>query len=343
MEIDLSNPAASGGGRGREPGRPEEGRPRPGPACAQGGSSGAVAAHMQAQAAFETGLRRPMVEADEPEPAVPARSQVPAEPLEPGAAPRAGQAAGAQAGQGPRRRPADAHRRPARTARSPGRTSSAAAVGWRRRLRACGSPVRRTPGEGAGDPRADQGRPQDDGRRDGAVGVHRPARDRVGHRRRDPHDGVRRAAQGAPRVPRREGLAAAGAGPRGDARDAAYAGDQLVLGRGRAARSCSSTTSTSASPRPPRAAWSSRTSRTPRTSRCSSWPARSSELTATARDGKTQPAEMSRRHVHDHQRRRLRRRRRHPDHQPRRVRDPVLRRDQEAAVGGRRRDRGARR
>ena len=41
-----------------------------------------------------------------------------------------------------------------------------------------------------------------------------------------------------------------------------------------------------------------------------------------------------RRHLHDHQRRRLRRRRRHADHQPGRVRDPVLRRDQEAAVGG---------
>ena len=38
-------------------------------------------------------------------------------------------------------------------------------------------------------------------------------------------------------------------------------------------------------------------------------------------------------HVHDHQRRGLRRRRRHADHQPGRVRDPVLRRDQEAAVG----------
>ncbi len=40
-----------------------------------------------------------------------------------------------------------------------------------------------------------------------------------------------------------------------------------------------------------------------------------------------------RRHLHDHQRRRLRRRRGHPDHQPRRVRDPVLRRGPQAAVG----------
>ena len=50
-----------------------------------------------------------------------------------------------------------------------------------------------------------------------------------------------------------------------------------------------------------------------------------------------------RRHVHDHQRRGVRRRRRHPDHQPRRVRDPVLRRGPQAALGGlgerRRRDR----
>ena len=43
-----------------------------------------------------------------------------------------------------------------------------------------------------------------------------------------------------------------------------------------------------------------------------------------------------RRHLHDHQRRRLRRRRGHPDHQPGRVGDPLLRRDQEAALGGRR-------
>ena len=41
--------------------------------------------HIQAQAAFETGLASPMVEAAEPEPAVPARSQQPAEPLEPAA------------------------------------------------------------------------------------------------------------------------------------------------------------------------------------------------------------------------------------------------------------------
>ena len=32
MEIDLSNPAASGSGEGEQPGRPDEGRPRPDPA-----------------------------------------------------------------------------------------------------------------------------------------------------------------------------------------------------------------------------------------------------------------------------------------------------------------------
>ena len=57
-------------------------------------------------------------------------------------------------------------------------------------------------------------------------------------------------------------------------------------------------------------------------------------LTATARDGKTQPARDGGRDVHDHQRRRLRRRCRHADHQPGRGRDPVLRCDPQAAVGG---------
>ena len=40
------------------------------------------------------------------------------------------------------------------------------------------------------------------------------------------------------------------------------------------------------------------------------------QLAATAREGKTQPAEMSGGTLHDHQRRCLRRRRRHSDHQP---------------------------
>jgi 2-oxoisovalerate dehydrogenase E2 component (dihydrolipoyl transacylase) len=80
MEIDLSNPAASGSAEGESlVGRMKADR---GPTRrARKVSSGAAAAHMQAQAAFESGAS-PMVEADEPEPAVPARSQEPAEPLE---------------------------------------------------------------------------------------------------------------------------------------------------------------------------------------------------------------------------------------------------------------------
>jgi pyruvate dehydrogenase E2 component (dihydrolipoamide acetyltransferase) len=73
-EIDLSNPAASGGGEGESlVGRNKADR---GPVRrARKVASGAVAAHMQAQAAFEVGAA-PMVEADE-EP-VPAHSAPPA-------------------------------------------------------------------------------------------------------------------------------------------------------------------------------------------------------------------------------------------------------------------------
>src|SRR5919107_5793143 len=82
VEIDLSNPAASGGGEGESlVGRNKADR---GPVRrARKVSSGAVAAHMQAQAAFEAG-ESPMVEAAEPEEPVPARSQV-TEPREPAA------------------------------------------------------------------------------------------------------------------------------------------------------------------------------------------------------------------------------------------------------------------
>ena len=84
MEIDLSNPAASGSGEGESlVGRMKADR---GPTRrARKVASGAVATHIQAQASFETGLASPLVEAEEPEPAVPARSQRPAEPLEPAA------------------------------------------------------------------------------------------------------------------------------------------------------------------------------------------------------------------------------------------------------------------
>ena len=84
---DGDRPLQPGGvrvGRGREPGRPDEGRPRPDPARAQGrlrhdGRAHAGPGRLRDRAAS------PMVEADEPEPAVPARSQQPAEPLEPAA------------------------------------------------------------------------------------------------------------------------------------------------------------------------------------------------------------------------------------------------------------------
>jgi 2-oxoisovalerate dehydrogenase E2 component (dihydrolipoyl transacylase) len=88
MEIDLSNPAASGSAEGEslvgrmKADRGPTRRPRRVP-------SGGVAAHMQTQAAFETG-ESPMVEADEVdeveelEPAVPASSQR-TEPLDPDA------------------------------------------------------------------------------------------------------------------------------------------------------------------------------------------------------------------------------------------------------------------
>ena len=55
----------------------------------------------------------------------------------------------------------------------------------------------------------------------------------------------------------------------------------------------SSTTSTSGSRRRRRAAWSCRTSRTPTRSALLELAGALGELTATARDGKTQPAEMS--------------------------------------------------
>ena len=78
MEIDLSNPAASGSGEGEslvgrmKADRGPTRRPRK-------VASGTEAAHMQAQAAFEPAAS-PMVEAADLEPAVPARS---AETLEP--------------------------------------------------------------------------------------------------------------------------------------------------------------------------------------------------------------------------------------------------------------------
>ena len=102
--------------------------------------------------------------------------------------------------QGPRRRPGRRDRRPARTA-SITREDVDRARGGRRGRR----PVRPLRGDvpaaaarPAGERETrdpDQGRPQDDRAGDGGLGVHRPARHRVHHRRRHPHDGARRAAQ----------------------------------------------------------------------------------------------------------------------------------------------------
>jgi 2-oxoisovalerate dehydrogenase E2 component (dihydrolipoyl transacylase) len=82
MEIDLSNPAASGSGEGESlVGRMKADR---GPTRrARKVASGTVATRIQTQASFETGIASPMVEAEDPEPAVPAHR--PAEPMEPAA------------------------------------------------------------------------------------------------------------------------------------------------------------------------------------------------------------------------------------------------------------------
>ena len=186
------------------------------------------------------------------------------------------QAARPQAGQGPRRRHHARWSVPARAASSRARTSQAASGSRRFRdgrqralLNQRDAPASARPA------RAHQGRPQDDGAGDGRLGLHRPPRHRVGHRRRHPHDGVRRAAQDPPRVPRGQGLAAAGAGAGRAAGRRGVRPRSTPAGTSRPRRSCSRATSTSASPRPPRAAWSCPTSRTPRTSRCSTSPPRS--------------------------------------------------------------------
>ena len=238
VEHPAGRHAGTGGGRdgdrpvqparerrrgGREPGRPQQGRARRGPSRPPGRLGGhprAGAERLRARpVAGGRGCRRARgaghVGADRRR-----RCR------------RAGQAAGAQARQGPRRRPdrrrrhrPGRHRDPRRrrVRRQPG------VVRWERRGARSG---RRRAGRPRA-ARAGQGRAQDDGGRDGAVRVLRPARDRVGDHRRDPHDGVRRPAQEAPRVPRRQGLPAARPGARGDAGDPPDPRDQLLVGRGR--------------------------------------------------------------------------------------------------------------
>jgi pyruvate dehydrogenase E2 component (dihydrolipoamide acetyltransferase) len=79
MEIDLSNPAASGSAEGESlVGRMKADR---GPARRpRKVASGTLATRIQAQAAFETGLGSPLVEAAEPEESVPATSAPVGEP-----------------------------------------------------------------------------------------------------------------------------------------------------------------------------------------------------------------------------------------------------------------------
>ena len=291
MEIDLSNPARQRRRRGREPGRPQQGRPR-----ARSGAprKAATPASRRSRGDPDAGAGRPsqpgrvapMVEAAEPEPAVPAVSaRTSAARRRPTCAcwpsRRCASSPRTSASTSP---PLDAA--PARRHRHPrGRRG-----GRRQSRQARRSPEHAAASGRARDPRADQGRPQDDGRRDGAVGLHRPARHRVGHRRRHPHDGVRRAAQEAPRVPRRQGLPAAGAGAGLRSWRCGVRRRSTRSGTRPPRRSCSSTTSTSASPRPRRAASSCRTSRTPRTSRCSTWPRRStSSPPPRARAGPSRP------------------------------------------------------
>ena len=160
-----------------------------------------------------------------------------------------------------------------------------------------------------------------------------PARHRVDHRRRHRDHGVRRAAQEAARVQGRQGLPAARAEPGRDAGDAAYARDQLVLGRGRPGGRLQEL-------RQPRhrrrdAARAGRAERQGGAGPLAARAGRRAQPAHRDRARREDPAGRDeRRHVHDHQRGRVRGRRRDADHQPGRVRDPVLRRGPQAAVGG---------
>ena len=212
-EIDLSNPAASGGGEGESlVGRNKAERDslrRPRRASSPAAAAAEQSTHDQLQASFTPGELEtpPVVEADEP--AVPAHA-----PESPAAS------------NGDVRTLAKPPVR--KLAKDLGVDitslvgSGEGGVVTREDVQAAsGSPVSRRALARLPRPagaceretaRAHQGRAQDDGAGDGRLGLHRSPRHRVGHRRRHPHDGVRRAAQGPARVPRRQGLAAAGAG-----------------------------------------------------------------------------------------------------------------------------------
>ena len=224
MEIDLSNPPRERRRRGREPGRPQQGRARRGPARPPGRLRRAPTSRCRAPS---SPAPSPDVEGVD-EPAVPATS-----------ARTDGVGAVALAKPPVRKLAKDLGvDLTAVAATGPGGTVTRADVESAASLASSGAerrgarPGRRREGRPRA-ARAGQGRAQDDGGGDGAVRVLRPARDRVGDHRRDPHDGVRRPAQEAPRVPRRQGLPASRPGARGDAGDPADPRDQLLVGRGR--------------------------------------------------------------------------------------------------------------
>ena len=106
-------------------------------------------------------------------------------------------------------------------------------------------------------------------------------------------DAAGRAAEGRPGVRRRQGVAAGGRGEGAFACGATASDDQRRPGTRRRRRSWSSTTSTSASPRPRRAGWSCPTSRTPDALSLHGLAVELGDLTATAREGRTPPADMT--------------------------------------------------
>ena len=208
-EIDLSNPAASGGGEGESlvgRNKADRGplrRPRKGSATPR--TESAAATQMQVQGAFAPGGAQSQAVVESDEPAVPAHSVV--EP-----APSAGitpTQARALAKPPVRKLAKDlgvdltqlTGSGPQGSVTREDVTAAANESGFETLAGARSSTTEEARGRGAGATRADQGRAQDDGAGDGRLGLHRPARDRVGDRRRHPHDGVRRAAQAAPGVP----------------------------------------------------------------------------------------------------------------------------------------------
>ena len=143
------------------------------------------------------------------------------------------------------------------------------------------------------DPHPDQGRPQAHRRGDGGLGVHRPARHRVRHRRRHRDDGAAGPRRRPARVPRRQGLAAAvrrqgrACWPPPARRRSTRPGTTPP------ARSCSSTTSTSASPPRPQRGLIVPNIRDAQQLSLLELAQAITELTETARAGRTTPEAMS--------------------------------------------------